>query len=303
MYVKFVAWYVGASFVIMEILWFVWCRPFHFYWKVPAPNRKYTTSSWRYRVLLTQGDSELLGRNEPHDHERYFQSVFGCNDYRTSNARPHRFTVALETEAHALLCFRARHFYNIGGHSEQVLLFGHAVRHPVDLLVSTLSPYPINSADFMPRYIREVSTAIIAANLPLTWTLLQRIFGMSNFHSRNKSSDPRSGRVTGTNKFRSTYGNLTSRTRDTHDRKPKDPHPIDISPSESQEQINGENDYPLKIWQQQEVQITSEELDPNDRASLSDKSDKSVRPTVTSGGDPQVRNVDMGIVTKVTHTM
>lgn len=27
----------------MQILFFAaWCRPFHFYWKVPAPNRMYT---------------------------------------------------------------------------------------------------------------------------------------------------------------------------------------------------------------------------------------------------------------------
>ncbi|KAL1607735.1 hypothetical protein SLS60_002671 [Paraconiothyrium brasiliense] len=157
-------------------------------------------------------------------------------------------------------------------------------------------------------YIREVSTAIIAANLPLTWTLLQRIFGMSNFYSRNKSSDPRSGRATGQSKFRSTYGNLTSRTRDTNDRKPKDPHPIDISPSESQEQINGEYDIPLKIWQQQEVRITSEEVDPNDHSSLSDKSEKSipgaatfVSPTGSDNGDSINRNAEMGITTNVSH--
>lgn len=177
----------------------------------------------------------------------------------------------------------------------------------MDLLVSGPSRCSLALVDFVPRYIREVSTAIIAANLPLTWTLLQRIFGMSNFYSRNKSSDPRSGRLTGTSKFRSTYGNLTSRTRDTSDKKPKDPHPIDISPSESQEQINGEHGFPLKIWQQQEVRITSEEVDLNDHSSLSDKSAKSVpgaanyiSPSRSESGEHIVRNADMGITTEVT---
>ena len=102
--------------------------------------------------------------------------------------------------------------------------------------------------DWIYWYIRKVSTAIIAANLPLTWTLLQRIFGVSGFYSRNKSSNPHSGKATRQSNFRSTYGDLTSRTRDTKDRKLKDPCTVDISPSESQEQINGEFGVQLKIW-------------------------------------------------------
>jgi hypothetical protein len=38
--VKIVAGYVAGSFVLMEILWFIWCRPFHNYWAVPPPDRK-----------------------------------------------------------------------------------------------------------------------------------------------------------------------------------------------------------------------------------------------------------------------
>lgn len=124
---------------------------------------------------------------------------------------------------------------------------------------------------------------------------------MSNFHSRNKSSDPRSGRITGQNKSRSKYGNLTSQTRYTGDKKPKDPHPIDISPSESQEQINIENGHPLRIWHQQEVHITSEEVDLNDRSSLSDRSEKSI--PVAGGGDLRACTGELGIVTKVSHAV
>lgn len=37
--VKFVAAYVTAGFVIMEILYLgVWCRPFNQYWAVPPDN-------------------------------------------------------------------------------------------------------------------------------------------------------------------------------------------------------------------------------------------------------------------------
>jgi hypothetical protein len=38
--VKMVAGYVVASFILMEILWFVWCRPFHDYWKMAPEDCK-----------------------------------------------------------------------------------------------------------------------------------------------------------------------------------------------------------------------------------------------------------------------
>lgn len=56
--VKAVAGYVVVSFIIMEILWFFWCRPFHHYWKVPAPNCTSTTyhceDELQYGPQLTQ---------------------------------------------------------------------------------------------------------------------------------------------------------------------------------------------------------------------------------------------------------
>lgn len=155
-------------------------------------------------------------------------------------------------------------------------------------------------------YIREVSTAIIAANLPLTWTLLQRIFGMSNFYSRSRSSNRGTGDPSRQTRFRSTYGNLTSQTRSTKSKQPKDPHPIDISPAESQERITGEYGIPLKIWQRSEVQVTSEEISATpDRVSISDKSDQSAAPgTAFTTGEATRADIDgnleMGVVTEVT---
>ena len=113
---------------------------------------------------------------------------------------------------------------------------------------------------------------------------------------------------TGGSKFRSTYGNLTSRTRDTQDKKPKDPHPIDISPSESQERINEEFGIPLKIWQHQEVQVTSEEVGPSRHPSLSDKSDKSDKSVPGDGTLPDLTGNDrrtpgMGFTTQVGHAI
>ncbi|KAL5381539.1 hypothetical protein PMIN06_000348 [Paraphaeosphaeria minitans] len=265
-FVKLVAWYVVLSFILMEILWFIWCRPFNFHWKVPAPNLNCSAETNHMitnDVLNLSSDVMIIALPMP--------VLIGSQlPWKRKLSLCCVFALGVFTILAAILS----KYYSLG------------------------TPY---GTEWIYWYIREVSTAIIVANLPLTWTLLQRIFGINNFYSRNKSSDPRSGRLTHQSKFRSTYGNLTSRTKDTGDKKSKDPHPVNISPSESQEQINEEHGYPLKIWHQQKVHITSEEVDLNDCSSLSDKSEKSV--PVPSSGDPQVRNGDMGIVTKVSHAL
>jgi hypothetical protein len=174
------------------------------------------------------------------------------------------------------------------------------------------SPY---GTEWIYWYIREVSTAIITANLPLTWTLLQCIFGIGAFYSSKygKSSNMRTGENTGGNGFRSAYGNLTS--RDQRSKRRPDPYEIDVSPSESQEQIT--NDVPLKIWQTQEmhVQVTSQAVDANGdgsgRASPMgslDGRENGVRsghrsPIGSISGDGSTRDVEMGIITKVSAGM
>lgn len=100
-------------------------------------------------------------------------------------------------------------------------------------------------------YIRESSTALIAANLPLTWTLLQRVFNLrsfaakySNQHSGNvMSSHFRSGN-TGNNGGRSTFrGTRTSA--------------VDRTRSDSEERINAGFPIPLKIYQKREIEIST----------------------------------------------
>lgn len=122
------------------------------------------------------------------------------------------------------------------------------------------------------RYIREVYTAIIDANLPLKWTLLQPVFGLRGL---NKSSSPQFDKTTKHSNFWSPYGNLTSRTRDAKDRKQKDLYATDITPSESQEQINEKSSMQLKIWQYEEVYVRSEQINHVDHSSLSDRSENS----------------------------
>ncbi|KAI0477754.1 hypothetical protein GGR56DRAFT_692531 [Xylariaceae sp. FL0804] len=121
-------------------------------------------------------------------------------------------------------------------------------------------------------YIREASTAIIVANLPLTWTLLQGVFALRSFHGKSSPSNPTGGER-GTAGFRSQYGGLNSRTHDNNnnnnrtmlrtardrDRRRTGLHDTELggSPAESQENIILE---PLKIYQRNEFHVTTEEV-------------------------------------------
>ncbi|KAI5458992.1 hypothetical protein BGZ63DRAFT_269713 [Mariannaea sp. PMI_226] len=102
-------------------------------------------------------------------------------------------------------------------------------------------------------YVRESSTALITANLPYIWTLLRRIFNLKSFagYSHKHSGNPNS-----TN-FRSDFSrNPRSAVRagDTT-----------IHRLDSEEQINTTYNMPLKIYQRHEVEIRTEDADPEDR--------------------------------------
>ncbi|PVI06082.1 hypothetical protein DM02DRAFT_724511 [Periconia macrospinosa] len=217
---------VESGFIVMEILWFIWCRPFRDYWKVPAPN------------LNCSAETNHMITNAVFNISSDIMIICLPMPILISSQLPLRRKLTLcgvfALGSFTILAAILSKYYSLG------------------------SPY---GTDWIYWYIREVSTAIITANLPLTWTLLQRIFGANSFLSRNKSSGAQTG-VTGDaarrSRFRSTYGNLASATK-TKETKPKDPHPIDISPSESQEQITTpEPGIRMEIWQHHEVYVTSE---------------------------------------------
>lgn len=115
-------------------------------------------------------------------------------------------------------------------------------------------------ADWTFWYIRESSTALLTANLPMTWTLFRRVFSLTSFHE--KSSYPRTGSAAFTNRFRSAYG------RGTHvsaaDNRP-DEH--ELSRAGSQEHINREYaDIPLKIYQHHEIEIRTHTISVDEEA-------------------------------------
>lgn len=116
----------------------------------------------------------------------------------------------------------------------------------MQILSAILSKYysfndPYGS-DWTYWYIRESSTAIITANLPLTWSLLQKTFGLRSFKDY---SNPYSNQRTNSHFRSTTYGRQSKRGPATR--------------SASQERINT---IPLKIYQKHEVQVTNAPLSP-----------------------------------------
>ncbi|KAI9163919.1 hypothetical protein HJFPF1_05551 [Paramyrothecium foliicola] len=275
--VKIVAGYVIFGFVLMEILWFTWCRPFHNYWKVPPPNLNCSAETNHMitnAVLNISSDIMIILLPMP----LLIQSSLPIK-------RKIILCAVFALGIFTILAAALSKYYSLG------------------------SPY---GTEWIFWYIREVSTAIITANLPLTWTLWQAIFGIGAFYSSKygKSSNPRTGEATGGSRFRSTYGNLTS--RDERTRRRADPYEIDVSPSESQEQINGQTGVPLKIWQHSEVLVTAEQVHAKDSASDGSTSPQQTptrqntvsrpgyhSPTGSIHGDASAKDAEMGIVTKV----
>ncbi|KAI4592931.1 hypothetical protein KJ359_010183 [Pestalotiopsis sp. 9143b] len=215
LFVKITAGYVALSFVVMEILFFAaWCRPFWHYWQVPTDN---INCSMERDHLITN-------------------TVFNISSDLMILALP--MPVFLKAQLPP---------------KRKAVLVGVFLLGLFTILSALLSkaysfgdPY---GTDWIVWYIREANTAIIVANLPFTWTLLQRMFKLRSFHAKSTAETPGV-----TSRFRSAYGNLASMASRPRTQKGGE---MDLSATESQEQINS---IPLKIYQQNEVHITTEEM-------------------------------------------
>lgn len=141
----------------MEILYFaVWCRPFHNYWALPAPNVQCTSAVNHlitYAVFNISSDLVML--------------LIGFSLFIGNN---------LPWNRKIILCF----------------VFGLGI---FVILSSILNKYYSFTHPFGSQwtfwYVRESSTALIVANLPFLWPLLRRIFNLKNFDgSSDAGSQP-----------------------------------------------------------------------------------------------------------------
>ncbi|EEU42355.1 uncharacterized protein NECHADRAFT_39937 [Fusarium vanettenii 77-13-4] len=274
-FVKIVAGYVVLGFVVMQILWFAaWCRPFSHYWQVPPQDLNCSAETNHMitnAVMNISSDIMIIALPMP----VFLQSQLAIK--------------------------------------RKVVLCGVFALGIFTILAAALSKYyslgdPYGS-EWIYWYIREVSTAIITANLPLTWTLLQRVFRLGSFAARyGKSSGQRTGEAT--SRFRSNYGNLTSVTREERRTRLGTSHEPGLSISESQEQINSGDSIPLKIYQKNEVTVTTNELETGRRVSSPTEQQAGLDRAAfgeehgsasSTNGDKPASEIELGVVTKAYH--
>ncbi|KAH7024422.1 uncharacterized protein B0I36DRAFT_331372 [Microdochium trichocladiopsis] len=253
--VKALTIYCIVTFIVMQILFFAaWCRPFHNYWQVPPDD------------LNCSAETNHMITN----------AVFNIS----SDIMIIIFPMPLFVQSQLAL-------------KRKLVLCGVFALGAFTILAAALSKYyslgQPYGGDWIYWYIREVSTAIIAANLPMTWTLLQRLFRIGSFNGvYGKSSGPRTGGTgaggvgggaggttrggAGGSRFRSAYGNLSSQGgRDHYEdertlkKKSSTLHELDdISPADSLERVNstgssggrsGKQRMPLEIYQQKDIEV------------------------------------------------
>ncbi|KAF4624618.1 hypothetical protein G7Y89_g13555 [Cudoniella acicularis] len=167
--VKIVGFYVVGNLIIMEVLYFgVWCRPFYNYWAVPVANEQCSAAI----------------------HHLITNAVFNISSDLMMLCIPLPLLITSQLP-------RAKKFILCG-------LFGLAV---FVILCAILNKYYSFAHPFSPEwtfwYIREASTAILVANIPMCWALMRRLFNLRSFngssphtHSRSKSlplSGPNNG--------------------------------------------------------------------------------------------------------------
>ncbi|KAI8940167.1 hypothetical protein NX059_003874 [Plenodomus lindquistii] len=139
--------YVGVAFVVMEILYFgVWCRPFNQYWAVP-PNSSQCSAATNH--LITNAvfniSSDLIIISIP---------------------LPLLFKVRLPKKNKTILFV----IFLIGAFT--------IVAAALNKYYSFTHPF---GTEWTIWYIRESYTAMLCANLPLTYPLIQRVFGLRNW--------------------------------------------------------------------------------------------------------------------------
>ncbi|KAH6671791.1 hypothetical protein B0J14DRAFT_564387 [Halenospora varia] len=155
--VKIVGVYVVGNLILMEVLYFgVWCRPFNQYWAVPAANEQCSTAL----------------------HHLITNAVFNI------------------TSDIMMLCIPLPLLINSQlPRPKKLILCGLFSLGVFVILCAVLNKYYSFAHPFAPEwtfwYIREASTAVLVANMPMCWALMRRVFNLASFngsgHSRSKS--------------------------------------------------------------------------------------------------------------------
>ncbi|KAK2601785.1 hypothetical protein QQS21_004669 [Conoideocrella luteorostrata] len=246
--VKIVAGYVTFGFVIMEILYLgVWCRPFNQYWAVP-PNSTQCSAATNHlitnAVLNISSDIMIILIPMP----VFLQSKLALK--------------------------------------KKLILTGVFALGGFTILSAILNKFYSFNEPFGSQwtfwYMRESSTAIIVANLPLTWTVFRRLFNLRSFNNSEYSSKNRSGQPTSTTR---SYGQSNVRTQNRSYIRHGDANDNDLGGSE--EEIAKGYGISLKIYQRHDVQISSEPAPAREGRQSSNESLPDGLTTTIKGGAPR----------------
>jgi hypothetical protein len=193
----------------------------------------------------------MLGCNESPDHQYRLQHINRHNDHSHSIAN--LFTIPAFSQEEVCPLFRFRiglvhgmfTRFDVSGTSYVLLTISRQILCAIlNKFYSFTQPFGL---DWTAWYVRESSTALITANLPMTWTLFRRLFNVGSFAGYSKdrygtrstsnfrSLGDRSG-------LRSTIRRGTTREAD---------------PADSQEEISRQYGVPLRIYQKNEVEVRS----------------------------------------------
>jgi hypothetical protein len=151
--------YVAIGFVVMEVLYFgVWCRPFNQYWAVPTNSKQCSAAT---NHLITN-------------------AVFNISSdfIILSIPMPLLFKVRLPKKNKFILVG----IFMIGAFT--------LVAAALNKYYSFSNPYGV---EWTRWYLRESFTALLCANLPLTYPLIQRVFNLRNWSSHSYSTDAQHG--------------------------------------------------------------------------------------------------------------
>ncbi|KAK0111794.1 hypothetical protein ONS96_001062 [Cadophora gregata f. sp. sojae] len=288
--VKIVGAYVVITLIVMEILYLgVWCRPFSGYWKVPVEN---VQCSAAIHHLITN-------------------AVFNITSDVMMLCIPLPLLIAsqLPKANKLILC----------------VLFSLGV---FVILCAVLNKYYSFAQPFSPMwtfwYIREASTAVYVANMPMCWSLMRRLFKLRAFNgissggrsrSRSKSA-PIATTYTGVGGSRmgttskvqaSVLGSRIDRSENSGksgsgggnwwESSSKNDGGARLGRTESEEYIVGRGDangsaggrgnaVPLEIWESRDVTV--------DRGSVMDQPGRSVT-TVSGAGGMGMMGMGMGM--------
>ncbi|KAF2013505.1 hypothetical protein BU24DRAFT_434530 [Aaosphaeria arxii CBS 175.79] len=218
--------YVAIGFVVMEILYLgVWCRPFSQYWAVPPSNEQCSAAT---NHLITNSvlniSSDIIIIFIP---------------------MPLLFKVKLPLKNKAILIM----LFLIGTFT--------IVAAALNKYYSFTNPF---GNEWTIWYLRESYTALLCANLPLTYPLVQRIFKLKNWSYQSYGGRYPYGRGTTRGTMHGTHSKFSAiRSKHRNQRLQSVPSTNDrsIRRTESEEQINDGRGIPLEIYHNTEVTVQS----------------------------------------------